>query len=114
MRLTPLAFLGFATVATAQSAITGRVVENGTSVSSALVDAIRLDKSVAREAVTDAEGRFRLAPLTAGLYTVTVRKLGYRSVTQQAVRGAEGQTLSPRPSLTPAPLLLSPIQVVAS
>src|SRR5258708_5610659 len=73
---------------------------------------MRRDKSVGRGAVTDAEGRFRLAPLTAGLYTVTVRKLGYRSVTQQAVRVAEGQSVSLSVSLTQAPLLLAPIQVV--
>src|SRR5258708_9183873 len=75
---------------------------------------MRRDKSVGRGAVTDAEGRFRLAPLTAGLYTVTVRKLGYRSVTQQAVRVAEGQSVSLSVSLTQAPLLLSTIQVVTS
>jgi Carboxypeptidase regulatory-like domain len=114
MRLTPLALLGFATVASAQSAITGRVVENGAPVSSALVDAIRLDKSVAREALTDTAGRFRLAPLSAGLYTVTVRKVGYRSVTQEAVRVADGQTVSLSVSLTQAPRVLSTIQVVTS
>jgi len=114
MRLTPLALVGFATVASAQSAITGKVLDNVVPVASATVQAVRSDKSIAREAITDADGRFRLAPLSAGLYTVTVRKVGYRSATQSAVRVPEGQTVSLIVSLTQAPRQLSTIQVVAS
>src|SRR5260221_339259 len=93
MRLPPLAFLGIATVASAQSEIVGRVVENGVPVASAGVSARKSDNSVAREALTNADGRFRLASLTAGLYTVTVRKVGYRSVAEDAVRVANAQTV---------------------
>ena len=114
MRLTPLALVGFATVASAQSAITGTVVENGAPVASATVSAARLDKSVAREAMTDADGRFRLAPLSSGFYTVTVRKVGYRAAAQVAVRVPDGQTVSLSVSLTRAPRQLSTIQIVGS
>src|SRR5439155_2164297 len=71
-------------------------------------------KLLAREAITDAEGRFRLAPLSAGLYTVTVRKVGYRPAEQAAVRVAEGQTVTLIVALTQAPRQLSTIQVVTS
>src|SRR2546423_1521313 len=114
MRLTPLVLAGFATVASAQSAITGKVLENGTPVASATVHAVRSDQTVARETSTDTEGRFRLAPLSAGIYTVTVRKVGYRSAAQQAVRVADGQTVSLSVSLTQAPRQLSTIQVVST
>jgi hypothetical protein len=114
MRLTPLALLGFATVASAQSAIVGRVLENGTPVPSAAVYATRSDSSIARESITGADGRFRLASLTAGLYTVTVRRVGYRSAREDAVRVAEGQTIVLNVSLTRAPRLLSTIEIVSS
>src|SRR2546430_9324989 len=114
MRLLLLAGLGCATVASAQSAITGKVLENGAPISSAAVSAVRSDKSIAREALTDAEGRFRLAPLSAGLYSVTVRKVGYRPADQVAVRVAEGQTVSLNVSLTQAPRQLSTIQIITT
>jgi Carboxypeptidase regulatory-like domain len=114
MRLTPLAFLAFATVASAQSAIVGRVVENGVPVPSAAVYATRSDSSIARETFTGADGRFRLAPLTAGLYAVTVRKVGYRSAREEALRVSEAQTVTLNVSLTQVPRLLSTIEVVSS
>lgn len=113
-RLFALACFGWATTATAQSAIVGRVLENGAPVADAIVSSMRSDRSVTREVTTSADGRFRLAPLTPGLYTVTVRKLGYRSATESAVRVAESQTVTLNVSLTQAPRLLSTIEVVSS
>lgn len=114
MRLPPLALLGFATVASGQSAIVGRVVENGVPMPSAGVTATRSDSSIARETITNADGRFRLAPLTAGLYRVTIRKVGYRSATEDALRVGEAQTVTLDVSLTRAPRQLSTIVVVSS
>src|SRR5437867_4287354 len=116
MRLTFLvtALAGCATVASAQSAIVGHVLENGRAVEGAEVYGLRSDKSIAREAMTDAMGRFRLAPLSAGLYTVAVRKVGYRSAEQRAVRVAEGETVSLSVSLARSPRQLSTIWVVTS
>src|SRR5437867_2195652 len=116
MRLTLLvtALAGCATVASAQSAIVGHVLENGRAVEGAEVYGLRSDKSIAREAMTDAMGRFRLAPLSAGLYTVAVRKVGYRSAEQHAVRVAEGETVSLSVSLARSPRQLSTIWVVTS
>lgn len=109
-----LALLGFAKLASAQSEIVGRVVDNGVPIASAGVSARRSDNSIARETITNADGRFRLGSLTAGLYTVTVRKVGYRSVTEEGVRVAEAQTVTLTVSLTQAPRRLSTIEVVSS
>ena len=96
------------------SAITGTVLDNGKPVEAATVHAERSDKSVARDALTDARGMFRLAPLTAGVYTVTVRRVGYRSAELPGVRVAEAHTLNLSVSLTQAPRQLSTIHVVTS
>jgi hypothetical protein len=103
-----------ATTLSAQGAITGTVLENGKPVSAASVSAERSGRTSSREGVTAADGRFHLAPLTAGLYTVTVRKVGYRPAELIAVRVAEGQTVNLGVSLTQAPRQLSTIRVVAS
>jgi hypothetical protein len=103
------------TQAVAQSsAITGTVLDNGKPVEAATVHAERSDRSVARDALTDARGMFRLAPLTAGVYTITVRRVGYRSGELPSVRVAEAHTLSLSVSLTQAPRQLSTIHVVTS
>src|SRR5215208_7963646 len=110
-----LMVLVLATPAGAQtSAIAGAVAENGKPVEAAQVHAERTDKRVTRDAITDAQGRFRLAPLTAGVYVVTVRRVGYRSAETPNVRLAEGQTVTLNVSLTQAPRQLSTIQVVTS
>jgi len=109
-----LLLFGGGGAAEAQSAIVGKVLENGKPVESAAVHAERTDKSVARDAITDAQGGFRLAPLTAGIYTVTVRKVGYRSAERTSVRVAEGQTVDLSVSLTQAPRQLSTINVITS
>jgi hypothetical protein len=96
------------------SAITGTVLDNGKPVEAATVHAERSDKSVARDALTDARGMFRLAPLSAGVYTVSVRRVGYRSAELPGVRVAEAHTLNLSVSLTQAPRQLSTIHVVTS
>lgn len=119
MRLTILALLALLGLfalsrAAAQGVIAGTVLENGKPVESAAVYAQRLDKTIARESIAGADGSFRLAPLTAGIYTVTVRKVGYRSAEQSGVRVAEGQTVTLNVLLTQAPRLLSTIRVITS
>src|SRR5207247_1044146 len=96
------------------SAITGTVLDNGKPVESATVHAERSDKSVVRDALTDARGMFRLAPLTVGVYIVTVRRVGYRSAELTGIRVAEWHTVNVSVSLTQAPRQLSTIQVVTS
>lgn len=104
----PLSLLG------AQGVIAGIVTDPGRRpVASAAVRAAR-DGGTVREALTDGQGAFRLAALPAGLYTVTVRRVGYREAELPLVRVAEGQTVSLSVVLTQAARQLSTIQVVSS
>jgi hypothetical protein len=97
------------------SAISGRVLDNQRAVvTDATVTAIRADRSVAREVSTSEGGAFRLAPLTTGIYTIVVRKVGYRSAELPGVRVPEGQTVTLDVTLTQAPRQLSTINVVTS
>ncbi|HEU4994553.1 MAG TPA: carboxypeptidase regulatory-like domain-containing protein [Gemmatimonadaceae bacterium] len=113
MRLPAVLVLLPATLA-AQGAITGTVREAGKPVEAASIHAERTDKSVAREAVTDSLGRFRIGPLASGLYSVTVRRVGYRSAEVPAVRVADGQSVDLDVVLTQAARQLSTIHVVTS
>jgi hypothetical protein len=109
-----IVLLFVAAAANAQSsAIVGRVAsEGGRPVSGATVAA--RSESVSREAVTDSAGAFRFSALAAGLYTLTVRRVGYRSAEITAVRVAIGQTVSLEVTLTQAARQLSTIHVVTS
>ncbi|MGH7680117.1 MAG: TonB-dependent receptor [Gemmatimonadaceae bacterium] len=105
----------FAAPAYSQSAITGTVIGNdGRPVDAVTVTAVRADRSVAREAVTDVRGTFRLNELLPGVYSVTARKVGYRSAELPGVRVAAGQVLDVSVTLTQAPRQLSTITVVMS
>ncbi|HEU4994386.1 MAG TPA: TonB-dependent receptor [Gemmatimonadaceae bacterium] len=116
MRLTLvlMALAALPITSTAQSAVTGTVLESGTPVEAASVFAARSNKSIAAEAVTDSLGRFRLAPLAAGLYTITVRKVGYRVAERAGVRVGEDQTVSVSVALTQATQQLSTITVIST
>ena len=99
----------------AQGAITGTVLgSDSRPVDAASVSAVRGDRSIAREATTDASGAFRLGELAPGVYTITARKLGFRSAELAGVRVAAGQTLNVSVTLTQAPRQLSTIDVVTS
>src|SRR5688500_10817127 len=99
----------------AQSAITGTVIGNDNRpVDAVSVNVTRADRSITRETTTDALGSFRFASLLPGIYTVTARKVGYRSAEHVAIRVAAGQTINVVVTLTQAPRQLSTIQVVSS
>jgi hypothetical protein len=75
---------------------------------------VRTDGGLARDAVTSADGSFRLEALSSGVYTVSARRIGYRSAELPSIRLASGQTLRVEVRLTRAPRRLSTIEVVAS
>lgn len=115
-RLSLLAlFSASSLIAQGTSAISGKVLDNQrVAVGEATVTALRPDRTVAREAQTGEGGAFRLAPLNAGIYTIIVRKVGYRSAELPGVRVAEGQVVTLDVTLTQAPRRLSTINVVTS
>jgi hypothetical protein len=110
-----LAFTLLAAPALAQGSIAGVVSGNDARpIESATVRAERADKSVARDAVTDERGAFRLTGLAAGSYTVTVHRVGYRNAELFGVRVVDAQTRTLSVTLAQAPTQLSTIQVVTS
>lgn len=105
-------------------AIVGKVVQldslaagvcaDGCPLVEAAVHLVRSGRGVAREALTTADGSFRLDSLTPGVYTLTARRLGYRGAELTGIRVADGQTLRLQVRLTRAPRRLSTIEVLAS
>jgi hypothetical protein len=96
-------------------AITGVVASTeNIPLGNASVHAARSDGAMTRDFTTSADGAFRLTGLSAGLYRISIRKVGYRNAEVAAVRVAEAQTVTLRVTLTQAPRQLSTIQVVAS
>jgi len=101
--------------AAAQGTIAGVVLgADAKAIESAAVRAERSDKSVARDAVTDDRGAFRLRALAAGTYVVTVHRVGYRNAELLGVRVVDGQTRTLNVTLTQAATQLSTIEVVTS
>ena len=98
-----------------RSTLAGTVVDaDGRPVVSAAIRASRTDGSLARDAVTDSAGAFRMSGLVAGIYVVTVHRVGYRNAELSGVRVADGQTRTLNVSLTQAVRQLSTIEVVTS
>jgi len=66
-----------------------------------------------RGASADRDGRFVVANLPPGTYSVRASMIGYRSVTKDGVEVSEGQETRLTFSLQPAPIEFDPIVVVA-
>jgi Carboxypeptidase regulatory-like domain/Kelch motif/Galactose oxidase, central domain len=85
-------------IGSVKSSITGRIVDN---VREAPVSGVTISDGVGHTAVTDANGNYTLADLTAGTYSLTPAKSGYtftpsaRSV--KVPPGATGQNFVARP-----------------
>ena len=99
----------------ARGAIAGTVAaDDGRPIDGARITATRRDGLPGAEAASDARGTFRLAPLPAGLYSLTIRQLGFRPASLTAVRVVAGDTVSVRVLLTRAPAQLSTVLVIRS
>ena len=105
-------------------AIVGKVVQldslaagvcaDGCPLAEAAVHLVRSGGGHPRETTTIADGSFGLDSLTPGVYTLTARRLGYRSAELTGIRVADGQTLRLQIRLTRAPRRLSTVEVLAS
>ena len=99
----------------ARGLIVGTVAaDDGRPVEGARITATRRDGSSGAEAAADARGAFRLASLPAGLYSLTIRQLGFRPASLAGVRVVAGDTVSVRVMLTRAPATLSTVVVIRS
>jgi hypothetical protein len=115
LRLPILALLAAASGAQAQSVIAGRVVDaEGRPVANASISAPSSDPAANVVATSNEDGAFRLGVAVPGVYTVTVRAIGYRSVERLGVRVARNQTVVLDVVLTRAPRQLSTINIVTS
>jgi len=65
-----------------------------------------------RVVLSDGDGRFRIARVTAGEHVLEVHRLGYRAVLQPVTVGA-GQTVQMSVVLTPVPVPLKEVEVEA-
>ncbi|MCE9603112.1 MAG: TonB-dependent receptor [Gemmatimonadetes bacterium] len=90
------------------------VADDGRPVEGARVAVTRRQGASGTEALTDSRGAFRLPPLAPGLYSLTVRQLGFRPASLAVVRVVAGDTVSVRVSLTRAPAQLSTVVVIRS
>jgi hypothetical protein len=117
LALVLLASRGLAVAAQAPGAIVGSVItSDGRPVEGARVRAERGDRgdSASHEGLSDAGGAFRIGGLTAGIYAVSARRIGYRVAEMPALRVAVGQTATLRITLSEAARQLSAIIVVMS
>ncbi|MDH5278627.1 MAG: carboxypeptidase-like regulatory domain-containing protein, partial [Actinomycetota bacterium] len=62
---------------------------------------------------SDQKGIYRIRGLAAGWHRIAVAAIGYRPVTQDSVLVRSGQTTALDFSLTPDPVGLAPIEVIA-
>jgi iron complex outermembrane receptor protein len=93
----------------AQSALQGTVRDQeGQVVRGATV--IAASGAGERATLTDSQGRYRLAPLPAGQYTIRVQAVGYRSEVREVRVAGGGSTLDL--TVSTAPVGLDPLEVV--
>jgi TonB-dependent receptor len=98
-------------VATAQGAITGVIVDDATNLG--ITGAAVRIQTISREAYSDRTGRFLIANLPAGTYSVVTRFIGYTAVTQE-VTVENGRTAVLNLRLTPALTQLGQVVVTAT
>lgn len=92
----------------------GRVVDqNGTPIANAQVNVSLEDGSYPAQTMTDDNGTYRMGFLKPGLYTVTVRTIGYRPVVNTGVRMTAAQTTTLDVMSQSAPVQLEAITVQA-
>jgi hypothetical protein len=87
------------------------VTDGGSPVNAATVRVARADGTGPRETTTDSTGRFAIASLPPGIYSVSSRRIGYREGRLPSLRIVAGQTSSIRVMLTASPTQLSTVTV---
>ena len=114
--LLSVALTAVATAQTDQTGILkGQVVDqNGTPVDGAEVAVALEDGSYPGRSLTDRYGAYRIGFLKPGLYTVTVRRIGYRPVVNPGVRIRADQTTTRDVVSESAPVQLEAITVQAA
>lgn len=116
-RLLPVAgWLLWAAPLAAQGAITGTISDSstGTPIEDVTLRAVGADGRIGASALTDGRGHYRLAPLAAGGWTVTVARIGYAQTRRTGVQVADGADAVLGLVLSPRPVPAAEIIVTAS
>ena len=96
-------------------ALAGVVVsEEGTPLGESTVRLTQTDGTATYAVTSDAEGRFRVAGITPGLYRVGARRIGFREAELPLLRVVAGQTSQIRVTLARSATQLSTVRVLAS
>jgi hypothetical protein len=99
----------------AAGTISGVVVDSASlPIAQAIVEVRAASLATPRAALTDERGRFSIDALPAGVYGVTVRRVGYGTATLADLRVAAGRTTDVRVVLTQSATQLSTVSIVAS
>ena len=109
-----LAPLGLRAQTDQTGVLRGRVLDqNGIAIANAQVSIALADGSYPGQAMTDENGLYRIGFLKPGLYTVTVRTIGYRPVVHTGVRIRATETTTLDIVSQSAPVQLEPVTVQA-
>lgn len=110
--LAPTALAG---QSSADGTLAGVVVDSASlPIAQAIIEVRAPALTAPRTALTDEQGRFSIASLAAGVYAVTVRRVGYGTATLSDLRVAAGRTTDVRVVLTQSATQLSTVSIVAS
>lgn len=105
----------FAQERASAGALVGTVVsEESAMLGEAAVRLARTDGTETYSATSDADGRFRIAPIAPGLYRITARRIGFREAEHPLLRIVAGQTAQVRVTMARSATQLSTVRVVAS
>lgn len=103
----------FAGAASAQSTVSGRVVDRNTGepVPTAVVRAVNAAGQDAAAGQSDATGRFSLRVPAGGTYVMMAERIGYNEFVSRAVEVAAGANVEVEVRMVPATLLLDSVGV---
>jgi hypothetical protein len=104
-----IALASFSAPGLAQGSITGQIRTSGTH--SPLPGAVVSIAGSSTAAETDDDGRFTLAPVSAGAYTLVVRRIGYAPSSIDSVLVADGVAVAVAGELEPSPPPLDSVVV---
>ena len=92
--------------------ISGRISDsNGQAIAGANVKATLIETGVERTVTTDDEGRYRIIELQPGLYKVTASATGFGAKEKIDLQTISGQNLQLDFTLSPADVVVDPVQV---
>ncbi len=95
--------------------LTGRVVDqNGAAISGASITAVLVKNGAQRATVADSQGRYRIAQLEPGVYSLRASAPDFAPGERQNITTLSGQTIDFDIVLLPAGLIIDPVVITAA